>query len=103
MFVRSFQTGGPQWVAAVITRYRGPPFYDFELADGSCSLPHDHIQTQTVSASPSIPEESSLPLSLPEPPSEAPVPNSTTADCSEPSLHRSSRTRRPPNHYTELD
>jgi len=103
VFVRSFQTAGPQWVAAVVTRSRGPVSYDVELADGRIVHRHiDHIQTGTVPAIPSIPEESSLPLSLPGSISEVPVPNSTIAECSETNLRRSSRTRRPPDRYTEL-
>ena len=46
VFVRSFQTAGPQWVAAVVTCSRGPVSYDVELADGRIVHRYiDHIQT----------------------------------------------------------
>ena len=103
VFVRSFQTAGPQWVAAVVTRSRGPVSYEVELADGRIAYRHiDHIQTRTVPAITSIPEESPLPLPLPGSISEVPVPNSTIAEYSDTNLRRSSRTRRPPDRYTEL-
>ena len=92
-----------QWVAAVVTRSRGPVSYDVELADGRIAHRHiDHIQTRTVPAITSIPEESPLPLPLPGSISEVPVPNSTIAEYSDTNLRRSSRTRRPPDRYTEL-
>ena len=106
VFVRAFQTSGPQWVAAVIVRPRGPVSFDAELADGRIVHRHiDHVRVRTVPSSHDLSDESPLPLPCPVPQTGNSDPSGPTAGVSaaesqELVARRSSRVRRAPDRYS---
>ena len=101
VFVKNFGSG-QTWLPGQIQEIRGPVSYSVVLSDGRSFKRHiDHLRKRTivdVTCTTDPPENNNRDDCLP-PPTMVNDPNNVVPDAP-PSLRRSSRIRRPPDHYT---